>query len=29
VTVVEQTIQHRADGGDIAEQFSPVFNRTI
>jgi hypothetical protein len=27
--VVQQAVEHGADGGHIAQQFSPVFDRTI
>jgi hypothetical protein len=27
--VVEHAIEHGADGGHVAQQFSPVFHRTI
>ena len=29
VPVMQQTVQHGADRGDIAEQLAPVFHRTI
>ena len=29
MAVVKQTIEHGADGGNIAEQFAPVFDRPI
>jgi len=29
VSVVQKTIQHGGDGGTVAEQFSPVFHRSI
>src|SRR6185369_5434244 len=29
VAVVKQAIEHRTDGGDIAEQFAPIFDRAI
>src|ERR1700693_1958775 len=29
VAVMEQTVEHGADRGDIAQQFAPVFHRTV
>jgi hypothetical protein len=29
MTVVEEAVEHGGDGGTIAEQFSPVLNRTV
>jgi hypothetical protein len=29
VAVVEQAVKHSADGGRVAQQFAPVFHRTV
>jgi hypothetical protein len=29
VAVMEQTVEHGADSGNITEQFSPVFDRAV
>jgi hypothetical protein len=29
VAVVKKAIEHRCDGGDVAQQFSPVFDGAV